>query len=69
MKRGTHKDWRKRWFKRYRRVKADGFIQDGEEKGQMDRRDGRDLLPVLAECICEHTCRTCAGPLSTLTWL
>ena len=43
-------------------------LQDGEEKGQMDRRDRRDLQPGLAECICEHTCRTCAGPLSTSTW-
>lgn len=31
MKRGTHKDWRKRWFKRYRRVKADGFTRQGRK--------------------------------------
>lgn len=68
MKREQHKDWKKRWFKRY--GEADGFTRRGK-KGQMDSRDRkiyRWILPVLAERISEHTCGTFAGPLSTLMW-
>lgn len=68
MKRGTHTRTGERGGLKGTRELRQMDLQDGEEKGQMDRRDRRDLQPGLAECICEHTCRTCAGPLSTSTW-
>lgn len=67
-KRERHKDWReKRWFKRYKEVRADGFPRRGKgrdrwtEEIELDRKIYRWILAVLAECICEHTCRTFAG--------
>lgn len=43
-------------------------LQEGERKKQMEEETERFADGHLAECICEHTCRTFAGPMSTLMW-
>ncbi len=67
MKRERHEDWKQRWFKRYWEVRQMD-LQEREGRDRWIEEIERFTDGSSVECICEHTYRTFAGPLSTWMW-